>query len=133
MTTSAVNGRMERGAAAVELAIIGPILASLLVGIIGLGSLHNSQQELEAAAREGARRAADGSSVASEVEEAVRNSLEDTADLEIAIDPDLAKPCEGRDGEIVTVAVSRPQDLELLFITSTSVEQEAEATFQCSE
>lgn len=45
----------ERGAAAVEFALILPILVSLLIGIVEFGRAYNAQITLTAAAREGAR------------------------------------------------------------------------------
>lgn len=45
----------ERGAAAVEFALILPVLVSLLIGIVEFGRAYNAQITLTAAAREGAR------------------------------------------------------------------------------
>lgn len=45
----------ERGAAAVEFALVVPVLLLLLVGIVEFGRLYNTQIELSGAAREGAR------------------------------------------------------------------------------
>ncbi|MDQ6752148.1 MAG: pilus assembly protein [Actinomycetota bacterium] len=45
----------ERGAAAVEFALIVPILLLLLIGIIEFGRVYNAQIELTGAAREGVR------------------------------------------------------------------------------
>lgn len=45
----------ERGAAAVELLIVFPILFALLVGIIDFGSVFNAQVSLTQATREGVR------------------------------------------------------------------------------
>lgn len=45
----------ERGAAAVEFALIVPVLLLLLFGIIEFGRVYNAQIELSGAAREGAR------------------------------------------------------------------------------
>lgn len=51
------NGK-ERGAAAVEMAIILPLLLLILIGIIEFGRVLNVQVSLTQAAREGARYAA---------------------------------------------------------------------------
>ena len=48
----------ERGAVAVEMAIILPLLLMLLIGIIEFGRVFNVQISLSQAAREGARHAA---------------------------------------------------------------------------
>lgn len=45
----------ERGAAAVEFAIVVPVLVSLLLGIMEFSRAYNAQAELSAAAREAAR------------------------------------------------------------------------------
>ena len=45
----------ERGAAAVEFAIVVPVLVMLLLGIMEFSRAYNAQAELSAAAREGVR------------------------------------------------------------------------------
>jgi len=45
----------ERGAAAVEFAIVVPLLVMLLLGIMEFSRVYNAQSELSAAAREGVR------------------------------------------------------------------------------
>ncbi|GAB4099300.1 TadE family protein [Sinomonas halotolerans] len=45
----------ERGAAAVEMAIILPVLVALVMGIVEFGRAFNAQQTLTFAAREGVR------------------------------------------------------------------------------
>lgn len=52
------SGRKERGAVAVEMAIILPLLLIILLGIIEFGRAYNVQVSLTQAAREGARYAA---------------------------------------------------------------------------
>jgi Flp pilus assembly protein TadG len=52
------NGAPDRGATAVELALLLPVLLLLLFGIIDLGRALNAQITLTQAAREGARLAA---------------------------------------------------------------------------
>lgn len=60
--TAIVRRRGEqRGAVAVELALILPILILLLAGIVGFGLAWNAQTTLQGAAREGARVLALGS------------------------------------------------------------------------
>jgi len=51
-------GRKERGAVAVEMAIVLPLLLLILLGIIEFGRAYNVQVSLTQAAREGARYAA---------------------------------------------------------------------------
>ena len=45
----------ERGAAAVEFAIVAPVLVMLLLGIMEFGRAYNAQVTLSSAAREGVR------------------------------------------------------------------------------
>ncbi len=47
--------RSESGAAAVEFALVVPVLVSLVFGIIDFSSVYSSQATLSAAARQGAR------------------------------------------------------------------------------
>lgn len=67
---TALHGRLaarlgsERGAAAVEFALIVPVLLLLLFGIIEFGRVYNTQIELTGAAREGARTMAIGNNPA---------------------------------------------------------------------
>ena len=60
----------ERGAAAVEFAIVLPLLVLLVFGIIQFSIAYNRTQGLHAAAREGARYAALPSNTSSEIEDA---------------------------------------------------------------
>ena len=55
----------ERGAAAVEFALVVPLLLLLLVGIVETSKALNAQATLSAAAREGARALSQGDTVAS--------------------------------------------------------------------
>jgi Flp pilus assembly protein TadG len=50
-----MSGSRERGAAAVELAILLPVLILILLGTMEFGRAFNAQTSLTAAAREGAR------------------------------------------------------------------------------
>lgn len=60
MPSSAVHRTDDRGAAAVEFALVLPLLLVLLFGVIDFGRLLNAQIMLTEAAREGARAAAMG-------------------------------------------------------------------------
>jgi Flp pilus assembly protein TadG len=77
----------ERGASAVEFAIIISLLFIVLFGIIQFGIAYNRYQGLQAAAREGARVASVGDSPAN-VRERVRRaqSLFNQADVQVKID-----------------------------------------------
>ena len=51
------QGDRERGAAAVELALLTPVLVVVMVFVVGLGRLVTARGDVEAAARDGARAA----------------------------------------------------------------------------
>jgi len=56
------TGDFERGAAAVEMALVMPLLILMIMGIIDFGRIFNGEIQLSQAAREGARIAALGTS-----------------------------------------------------------------------
>ena len=54
------KGHLDRGAVAVEMALVSPLLVAMIVGIIDFSRIFNAQIQLSQAAREGARVAALG-------------------------------------------------------------------------
>jgi Flp pilus assembly protein TadG len=56
------RGRLDRGAAAVEMAIVMPLLIAMIIGIIDFSRIFNAELQLSQAAREGVRMAALGAS-----------------------------------------------------------------------
>ena len=54
----------RRGIASVELAVVAPVLTTLMFGIVELGLMFHSFQQLRSVAREGARQAAVGATPA---------------------------------------------------------------------
>jgi Flp pilus assembly protein TadG len=54
------RGRLDRGAAAVEMAIVMPLLIAMIIGIIDFSRIFNAELQLSQAAREGVRLAALG-------------------------------------------------------------------------
>ncbi len=86
-STPAVPSSHERGASAVEFALIASLLFIVLFGVIQFGLAYNRYQGLQAAAREGARIAAVGGSE-SEVRDRVRQSqsLFDGGDVQVRVD-----------------------------------------------
>lgn len=99
----------ETGAAAVEFALIVPVLLLLLLGIVEFGRVFNAQISLSAAAREGARAAALGVDV-----DAVKQLTSDAAPSlnppidgdQVSVDPDTCVP-----GVNVEVIIEYPFDL----------------------
>jgi len=60
MSRKRQEGLRDRGAAAVEMALVLPLLFTMLFGVIDFGRLFNAEIQLSQAAREGARIAALG-------------------------------------------------------------------------
>ncbi|MBT8225640.1 MAG: pilus assembly protein [Dactylosporangium sp.] len=83
--------RRDRGAAAVELALVMPLLLLVLCGIIDFGRMYNTQITLTQAAREGARAAAYGQDPAARVSLAGR-------DLPEAVSVTASTTCPNSDG-----------------------------------
>lgn len=73
-SSSAEPGRRQRGAAAVEFALIAPILFVLVFGIIDFGLYINANAVVTNATREGARAASLGANT-SEIDSVTRSAL----------------------------------------------------------
>jgi Flp pilus assembly protein TadG len=70
------RGKERRGAAVVEMAIVAPLLCTLLLGIIEYGWVFSVRQALTNAAREGARTAALAGSTSADVQNRVSSFLQ---------------------------------------------------------
>jgi len=103
----------ERGASAVEFAIVASLLFVILFGIIQFGMAYNRSQGLEAASREGARLAATDATF-SEIQTRVQNaqSLFIGTDVQVTTNPATSgsqKPCQiAGIGALVTVTATVP-------------------------
>jgi Flp pilus assembly protein TadG len=143
MTSRQAAGRPERrtGAAAVELAVLLPILAILLLGLWELGRLIWVQQVLSNAAREGARQAAAGEKSPNQVRHHIRTylqraglSTEGMPDPEVdnLTDPNRADPRNGRHLDRYKVRITFPvanyRWVALHYLSDTLT---AESTFAC--
>ena len=120
------SANREHGAAAVEFALILPILVLLVFGIVEFAVAYNNQQGLHAAAREGARIAALPQSDTSTIESRVRSALNGVMSpakinsASITITPSTSHPCDGvAPGTHVVVTVSAPDDIDIPFFTKT--------------
>jgi Flp pilus assembly protein TadG len=103
--------RSESGAAAVEFALVVPLLLLLLFGIIEFGRLYNAQIEVSGAAREGVRVMAitDDASAARGATRLAAPSLNPALqDSRISITSTAANPAHCAPGATVTVAVTYP-------------------------
>ena len=101
--------RKQRGAAAVEFAVVAPIFVLLLFGMIEYGRMVMVQQMLTNATREGARRAVLDGTTVSNVKTTVRDYLSGghitVNDAEITVNPD---PSSAASGDPVTVSLTVP-------------------------
>ena len=68
--------RQQDGAAAIEFALLLPLLVMLVFGISEFGTAYNRSQGMQAAVREGARFASTGDVASSTVAARVRNTLQ---------------------------------------------------------
>ncbi|HEX9697623.1 MAG TPA: TadE/TadG family type IV pilus assembly protein [Actinomycetota bacterium] len=113
--TRGSRGRDQRGASAVEFAIVMTVLFMLLFGVVQFGIAYNRAQGLEAAAREGARSASIGSTytqILARVREA--QSMFTPADVGIVTTPATSgtqRPCQiAGVGGTVTVQAIVPEN-----------------------
>ena len=124
----------ERGAAAVEFALVLPILVLLVFGIVEFSIGFNRQQALHAAAREGARVASLPSSTTSEIDAAVQGALEGVnfaSTPSVTITPAGTRPCEGRSGSTVVVTVQAVHELDIPLWRSDTITLTGRGEFRC--
>lgn len=124
----------ERGASAVEFALVLPVLAILLLGIIQFSITYNQKQGLHAAAREGARFASLPSSEQTEIQARVTAALDGiplSGTPTIAITPSDTFPCEDRQGDSVVVTVSTSEQLSIPLVMERTVTLTGRGEFRC--
>jgi Flp pilus assembly protein TadG len=134
-----LTGHSERGASAVEFALVLPLLILFLFGIMQFGFILAANQGLEAAAREGGRLAAVGREVTrGEVIQAVRGATVPFVDpASIAVATGNACPPavdDGAESEITVTASVSGSDygVELLtFVGVGNPDLVATAVFRC--
>jgi Flp pilus assembly protein TadG len=137
MRTSPPSARLDRGAVAVEFALLLPVLLLIIVGTIEFGRVYSQVQVYNGAAREGARCAAVMASGFAE--------CKTPADVQARID-DASNPypdppaatitpaggCTNSTiGQDVTVSWDQPLDLDIPFWRDMSFTTTIEATFRC--
>ena len=128
--------RRETGAAAVEFALVLPVLVLLLFGIIQFSIAFNRAQGLHAAAREGARLGALRQSTRSQIEGRVHDALEgvldDPSGVTISITPsDKTQPCNLRPGQSVEVTASYPTNINIPLWGKETLTLTGRGTFRC--
>lgn len=116
-------GRNRRAAAALEFALVAPILTVLLLGAIDVGQFANVGQAVSNASREGARVAAREDTLnVSEVESAVSGYLANsfpnvpTATLDAAVEVNVTDGGGGAvwGGDLTTISTGSPLSVEVV-------------------
>ena len=126
----------QRGAAAVEFALILPLLVLLVFGIVQFSIYFNRMQGLHAAAREGARIGALPQSSQTEIRDKVTSALAgvlpSSASPSITISPSSGNPCDLKPpGSKVTVTVSAPTDIDIPLFGAKTVTVTGKGEFKC--
>ena len=128
------GAHFERGAAAVEFAIILPVLSVLVFGIVQFAIAYNRAQGLHASAREGARLASLPQSTQSEINSRVTSSLSGVAldgSPTISVSPSTTRPCQNRTGQTVTVTVQAVTSLDIPLWGEVSKTLTGKGEFRC--
>jgi len=120
----------ERGAAAVEFAILLPILILLVFGIIQFGITWNRAQGLQAAAREGARLASLPYTSTSDVQSRVTSALQGVP-LDSPPTVTVSQSCSNATGQTVTVKVAATTSIDIPLWGSQSVTLHGQGSFRC--
>lgn len=121
-------GRMERGAAAVEMAVMMIFLLPVLIGLIDVGRLIYSHIAVQEAAQEGALLASfDEAITVAAIEDRV---IASTSFPDLSVDTTILVSCatESRDkapGAVVTVDVSHVHDMLLPFTGTATIAKTA--------
>jgi TadE-like protein len=127
----------QEGVAAVEFAIILPVLALILFGVLEFGRVWSQYQLFQGAAREGARCAAVASTSecdpATEVENAAQ-PFEPGGSISVSLQGGSARPdgCLTEDaGQDVMVSWEQPLHLNIPFWDNATVTPTIKAVFRC--
>ncbi len=128
--------RDERGAAAVEFALVVPILILLIFGIAWFGIGYNRKQGLQAAAREGARLAAlpqsTNTDITAKVNSALNGVLAASSSRTITVSPADTRPCDLKPpGTRVTVTVSAPFTYDVPLFGNGTMTMTGRGEFLC--
>ncbi len=127
----------EEGVAAVEFALILPVLALLLFGVLEFGRVWSQYQVFQGAAREGARCAAVQATQFSDCE--IQLAINEAAgpyvpatDATVTIDGNPSAGCTNADqGKDVQVEWEQPLDINIPFWNDVTVTPTIKAVFRC--
>lgn len=117
----------ERGAAAVELALVLPILLMLIFGIIQFGRGYNAKITLTSAAREGARSVALGGDGVTSAQLSVPSGFRSAMTVSVS----GSCPAQPGPDDFVTVETRYPFSYEIPFVGSGSRTLSGEASMRC--
>ncbi|WP_081788306.1 TadE/TadG family type IV pilus assembly protein [Candidatus Blastococcus massiliensis] len=122
----------ERGAAAVEFALIAPVLLLLLLGIVEFSKAFHDQASLSAAAREGARSMALGDTPA-QARDAVRAAANGLTlgDSQISVSPASCAAVAPGSRTTVTVTVRHRKTFVAGLFGGAGVELTGKAAMRC--
>jgi Flp pilus assembly protein TadG len=136
------RAREERGAVAVEFALVLPVLILLVVGAIEFGKVLSQYQVFQGAAREGARCAAvqeaeavTGLPVCDVQERITAAAGPYTPDLPatVTVEGGNGAPyaCSDRAGRNVSVSWQQPLEIDIPFWGATTITATIEGVFRC--
>lgn len=115
----------DRGIAAVEFALLAPMLMTLLVGIVIAGTAGLGQLKVQSAARDGARAASVEPGVGCTV------ALDRLAGTEQSTGTSSCSTVSVCPGTVSTIAVTSTQTVTIPIIGSRTITLDADATFEC--
>lgn len=132
----------QRGAIAVEFALILPLLLLILVGTIAFGRAYSQLQVFQGAAREGARCAAVAASSACGIQDRIDSASgaytpATTASVQVGAGPVVAADSSGAGctnatvGQDVRVFWAQPLELDIAFWDSVTISADIEGVFRC--
>ena len=128
------DANRSRGAAAVELALVLPVLVMILFAIVQFSISYNQKQGLHAAAREGARFASLPTSTDTQIRTRVTSALAGvtvTGTPTITITPSTTQPCLNRQGQSVVVQVSSTERVSVPLVITRNVTLTGKGEFRC--
>jgi Flp pilus assembly protein TadG len=138
MTVNRSRISREEGVAAVEFAIILPVLCLILFGVLEFGRVWSQYQVFEGAAREGARCAAVASTSPCDVQTEIKDSAAPyVPDKNAAIQilgggGARANGCLDTDqGKDVQVSWNQPLQIDIPFWSNVTVNSTIKAVFRC--
>ena len=135
-TSRVATPQRERGAVAVELALVLPVLVLLLWGIIEFGRGYSDRVQLTAAVRDGARAAAlssstDPAAVLTAAQTATRNAAAGLTPGSIVVTVPTACPADPTPTDRATVQATYPFTYDIPFFRKGTITMRAQAVMRC--